>query len=168
MTPVQASAIPALLSHRDVIVEAVTGSGKTLAYLLPLLHALHRSPPSKGKLAGLVICPTRELAAQVHSVLQGLLEARDVAAVKEDSDKEESDEEDEEMEDAEKPPRPKHGGALLVVGGAKARPEEDYRAFKDESASIVVGTPGRVEELLKRKGVDARELEMLILDEADR
>ena len=40
MTPVQASAIPLFLSHKDVVAEAVTGSGKTLAFVIPILEIL--------------------------------------------------------------------------------------------------------------------------------
>ena len=39
-TPVQAAAIPLLLGHKDVVVEAVTGSGKTLSFLLPVIQIL--------------------------------------------------------------------------------------------------------------------------------
>lgn len=42
MTPVQAIAIPLLLNHRDVAVEACTGSGKTLAFLIPVVEILLR------------------------------------------------------------------------------------------------------------------------------
>jgi len=173
MTPVQAASIPALLSHRDVVVEAVTGSGKTLAYLVPLLQLLAATPPRRGRLAALVVCPTRELAQQVHAVLQRLLDARPqstaLAAAAHAHEEEEKPLYPDTVPDEEKEAQPvlARSGALLVVGG-KHRPEEDYRAFRDEGATIVVGTPGRVEELLKRKGVDARELQMLVLDEADR
>lgn len=169
MTPVQAASIPALLSHRDVVVEAVTGSGKTLAYLVPLLQLLASTPPRRGRLAALVVCPTRELAQQVHAVLQRLLDARPERAAAAPQEEEEKPLYPDTLPEEEKEKQPvlARNGALLVVGG-KQRPEEDYRAFRDEGATIVVGTPGRVEELLKHKGVDARELQMLVLDEADR
>ena len=40
MTPVQAACIPLLLSHKDVVAQAVTGSGKTLAFVVPLLERM--------------------------------------------------------------------------------------------------------------------------------
>jgi ATP-dependent RNA helicase RhlE len=66
-TAVQKKAIPMVLKGRDVIVAAQTGTGKTAGFTLPLLHNL-----SMGKRVGkspraLILAPTRELAAQVHS-----------------------------------------------------------------------------------------------------
>jgi ATP-independent RNA helicase DbpA len=62
MTPIQAAAIPALLSGRDVIGESRTGSGKTLAFAVPMLQKLD---VNLREIQGLVLCPTRELCAQV-------------------------------------------------------------------------------------------------------
>lgn len=62
LTPIQAEAIPRLLAGEDVIGQARTGSGKTAAFSLPLLQ---RIDVAKKKIQGLVLCPTRELAAQV-------------------------------------------------------------------------------------------------------
>jgi ATP-dependent RNA helicase DeaD len=61
-TPIQAEAIPALLSGRDVVGQAATGTGKTAAFALPLLQRL--TPGGKAPQA-LVLVPTRELAVQV-------------------------------------------------------------------------------------------------------
>jgi ATP-dependent RNA helicase DeaD len=75
-TPIQALVIPLVMQGRDVMVEAKTGSGKTLAYGLPLLQA----EPSQAQFPeGLVVTPTRELAAQVQAELTrtaGALERR--------------------------------------------------------------------------------------------
>lgn len=69
-TDVQSHAIPPLLSHKDVVVEAVTGSGKTLAYLLPLLQMLYFRGMVHGEgIKAIIIAPTRELASQIDSVL---------------------------------------------------------------------------------------------------
>ncbi|MCB9896847.1 MAG: ATP-dependent RNA helicase DbpA [Planctomycetes bacterium] len=61
-TPVQIESIPALLAGRDVIGQSKTGSGKTAAFVLPILQgvALDARAPQ-----ALVLCPTRELCAQV-------------------------------------------------------------------------------------------------------
>uniref|UniRef100_A0A914USU1 RNA helicase n=1 Tax=Plectus sambesii TaxID=2011161 RepID=A0A914USU1_9BILA len=67
-TSIQAQAIPALLSGRDVIGIAKTGSGKTAAYLWPaLVHIMHQPElqPGDGPIA-LIVVPTRELAIQVY------------------------------------------------------------------------------------------------------
>ncbi len=65
-TPIQASAIPAMLAGRDVMACAQTGTGKTAAFLLPTLQRLEerRARPGRGPRA-LVLTPTRELATQV-------------------------------------------------------------------------------------------------------
>ena len=62
-TPVQAEAIPAAITGRDVIACAQTGSGKTAAFLLPILHQLLGKPRRTTRV--LVLTPTRELAAQI-------------------------------------------------------------------------------------------------------
>jgi ATP-dependent RNA helicase RhlE len=69
-TPIQADAIPAALTGRDVLACASTGSGKTAAFLLPILHAL--IPRPRGTTRALVLTPTRELAAQIVSDLDDL------------------------------------------------------------------------------------------------
>jgi ATP-dependent RNA helicase DeaD len=62
-TPIQARAIPAVLSGRDVLGQAATGTGKTAAFALPALNAL---PADRGDAPRvLVLVPTRELAVQV-------------------------------------------------------------------------------------------------------
>jgi ATP-dependent RNA helicase DDX46/PRP5 len=68
-TPIQAQAIPAVMSGRDVIGIAKTGSGKTLAFVLPMLrHILDQPPLESGDgPIGLIMTPTRELALQIHS-----------------------------------------------------------------------------------------------------
>ncbi|WP_083517859.1 DEAD/DEAH box helicase [Desulfomicrobium orale] len=62
LMPVQAQAIPPMLSGEDVMVQSQTGSGKTGAFLLPMLH---RIDPALGAPQALVLAPTRELAVQV-------------------------------------------------------------------------------------------------------
>src|SRR6185295_13172321 len=67
-TPVQAQAIPAGLSGKDVIASAQTGTGKTAAFGIPLLVFLESH---KDQMA-LILTPTRELAMQVLEVLRKL------------------------------------------------------------------------------------------------
>lgn len=67
-TSIQAQAIPAIMSGRDVIGVAKTGSGKTVAFLLPLFRHIKDQRPleqMEGPLA-VVMTPTRELAVQIH------------------------------------------------------------------------------------------------------
>ncbi|VVS91157.1 DEAD/DEAH box helicase [Desulfoluna spongiiphila] len=64
--PIQAEAIPAILSGRDVMAAAQTGTGKTASYTLPLLQRLATGPGVRANhIRGLVLTPTRELAVQV-------------------------------------------------------------------------------------------------------
>ncbi|NML18147.1 DEAD/DEAH box helicase [Azohydromonas caseinilytica] len=72
-TPIQASAIPAVLQGRDLQAQAHTGSGKTAAFALPLLQQLvQRGQPGARPLHALVLVPTRELAVQVGAALREL------------------------------------------------------------------------------------------------
>lgn len=65
-TPIQTSAIPAILGGRDVWASAQTGSGKTAAFALPVIQLLARGARPHGRFArALILVPTRELAAQV-------------------------------------------------------------------------------------------------------
>jgi ATP-dependent RNA helicase DDX46/PRP5 len=67
-TSIQAQAIPAIMSGRDVIGVAKTGSGKTVAFLLPMFRHIKDQRPleqMEGPVA-LVMTPTRELAVQIH------------------------------------------------------------------------------------------------------
>jgi len=68
-TPIQALALPAMLEGRDVLGQAATGTGKTAAFGLALLA---RITPRGDRPGALVLCPTRELAAQVAHELRRL------------------------------------------------------------------------------------------------
>jgi ATP-dependent RNA helicase RhlE len=69
-TPIQAQAIPPIMSRHDVIACAETGSGKTAAFLLPIVHRLIDRP--RGTTRALILAPTRELAAQIRGDLADL------------------------------------------------------------------------------------------------
>ena len=64
-TPIQAEAIPHVLSGGDVTGVAQTGTGKTAAFVLPMIHHLARGRARARMPRCLILCPTRELAAQV-------------------------------------------------------------------------------------------------------
>ncbi|KAF9335555.1 ATP-dependent rRNA helicase spb4 [Podila minutissima] len=141
MTPVQAGAIPLFMKNKDVVVEAVTGSGKTLSFLIPILEKIHRRSRklAPAEIGAIVISPTRELATQITKVLS-------------------------EFEPFF--PNIKH---QLMIGGETSL-EEDIETFSQTFPDILIGTPGRLEDILsqKRSGVNVKELEVLVLDEADR
>src|SRR5581483_10688918 len=71
--PVQRLVIEDVLAGRDVLVKAPTGSGKTLAFAIPLVERLD---PDGATPAGLVLAPTRELAAQIVTELEDLARAK--------------------------------------------------------------------------------------------
>jgi len=174
MTPVQASTIPLFMKHKDVVVEAVTGSGKTLAFVIPILERLIRRNTRlrKNEVGALVISPTRyalswfcgilltsclpsELATQIHAVFSVFLSAQPETSWNSATAS---------MRDPLPPP-------LLLVSSAESPPSQDITRFLSTNADIIIGTPGRIEEFLLGKGkevVDTRELEVLVLDEADR
>ncbi|KAF8974539.1 DEAD-domain-containing protein [Flammula alnicola] len=146
MTPVQASTIPLFMKHKDVVVEAVTGSGKTLAFVIPILERLIRRETKlkQNEIGALIISPTRELATQIHSIFALFLASQPDDAF----------------------PLP-----LLLVSSEESSPTQDIQRFLSSGADIVIGTPGRIDEFLLGKGrslVNVKELEVLVLDEADR
>ncbi|ODQ55985.1 P-loop containing nucleoside triphosphate hydrolase protein [Saitoella complicata NRRL Y-17804] len=82
-TSIQAQAIPAIMSGRDVIGVAKTGSGKTVAFLLPMFRHIKDQRPheaSEGPI-GIVMTPTRELAVQIHRECKPFLKALGLRAV---------------------------------------------------------------------------------------
>ncbi|KAF9893141.1 ATP-dependent rRNA helicase spb4 [Aspergillus nanangensis] len=167
MTPVQASAIPLFMAHKDVVVEAVTGSGKTLSFLVPIVEKLLRldEPIKKHHVGAIIISPTRELASQIHQVLTSLLafhppSAAAAAALKPSAD------------DA---PREKFSSSTLKIVpqlllGGSTTPAEDLSQFLKQSPNVLIATPGRLLELLSSPHVHCPQstFEMLVLDEADR
>jgi ATP-dependent RNA helicase RhlE len=71
--PIQEQGLPAALEGRDVLGLAQTGTGKTAAFVLPILDRLIRTKPKgQGGPRALVVAPTRELAAQVHTEFESL------------------------------------------------------------------------------------------------
>lgn len=70
-TLVQSEAIPVLLAGRDLICVAPTGSGKTASFVIPMLERLQGKHVSGGA-RGLIVVPSRELAEQVHLVVEKL------------------------------------------------------------------------------------------------
>ncbi|XP_014557652.1 hypothetical protein COCVIDRAFT_36939 [Bipolaris victoriae FI3] len=171
-TPVQHAAIPMFMKNSDVVVEAVTGSGKTLAFLIPIVERLLRldAPIKKHHVGAIIISPTRELATQIYTVLASLLRFHAPSAALLDSEDEDTD-----MEDADAPPKPTFPpGTLRVVPqlllGGSVTPAQDLSRFLKSSTNILIGTPGRLLELLSSPHVHCSQssFDALVLDEADR
>ncbi|XP_078446791.1 DEAD-box ATP-dependent RNA helicase 45-like [Wolffia australiana] len=81
--PIQAQALPVIMSGRDCIGIAKTGSGKTLAFVLPMLRHIKDQPPvvSGDGPVGLIMAPTRELVQQIHSDIKKFAKAVGLVAV---------------------------------------------------------------------------------------
>ena len=151
-TPVQAATIGLLAGNKDVAVEACTGSGKTLAFVLPLVEILARAetPFRKHSVGAIVVSPTRELAKQIYDVLVPFLSAMNQTP-----------------EMLAKAKAAKAARAMLLVGGTDAA--ADAKTFAEKGAVALVGTPGRLDDVMVRsKVMDLKRVDLLILDEADR
>ncbi|KAL7271264.1 pre-mRNA processing RNA-helicase [Rhizina undulata] len=82
-TSIQAQAIPAIMSGRNVIGVAKTGSGKTIAFLLPMFRHIKDQrilDPQEGPIS-LIMTPTRELAVQIYKECKPFLKALNLRAV---------------------------------------------------------------------------------------
>ncbi len=80
-SPIQSKAIGPILQGRDVLGSAQTGTGKTAAFTLPMLQILNKARQGgKRKVRGLVLTPTRELAAQVYDNVRAYSEFIDITA----------------------------------------------------------------------------------------
>ena len=134
-SPIQAQAIPAVLSGKDVMAAAQTGTGKTAGFTLPILEILSRGKPVKFNSArALILTPTRELAAQVEASVMTYGKYMNLRSA-------------------------------VVFGGVKINPQmQKLRRGVD----ILVATPGRLLDLYGQNAVRFDDLEVLVLDEADR
>ena len=81
-TPIQAQAIPAVLTGKDLLAGAQTGTGKTAAFSLPMLHRLTQGGTAApaGGIRALILTPTRELAAQIEENIRGYSKYLDVTS----------------------------------------------------------------------------------------
>ncbi|PSR89088.1 DEAD-box ATP-dependent RNA helicase [Actinidia chinensis var. chinensis] len=81
--PIQAQALPIIMSGRDCIGIAKTGSGKTLAFVLPMLRHIKDQPPlmpGDGPI-GLIMAPTRELVQQIHADIKKFAKVTGITCV---------------------------------------------------------------------------------------
>jgi ATP-dependent RNA helicase DeaD len=145
-TPVQRETIPLMLSGRDLLAQAATGTGKTAAFTLPMLQTLLGPGPADR--------PKPEGAARKRGSAPTcgmvLVPTRELA-----------------MQVAEAVHRYARGTGITVVplyGGASM--QQQIRAL-DRGADVVVATPGRALDHLRRQTLVLESLRVLVLDEAD-
>src|SRR5258708_4620785 len=138
-TPIQAQAIPVVLAGRDLLGAAQTGTGKTAGFVLPMLQLLNgRSNGSHS--------PARH---PVRALI--VTPTRELAAQVEES-----------VRTYGKYHKLK---SITVYGGVGMQPQVD--ALR-RGVDILVATPGRLLDHVQQKTVDLRQVEILVLDEADR
>ncbi len=129
-TPIQELAIPPAIAGRDLIGQAQTGTGKTAAFGIPMIEKIE---PGRGKIEGLVVTPTRELAVQVAEELNTIGQVKGIRA-------------------------------LPIYGGQDIN--RQIRALKNRP-QIIVGTPGRLMDHMRRKTLRLVQVSTVVLDEAD-
>ena len=138
-TPVQAQAIPLVLGGRDVLAAAQTGTGKTAAFVLPILDRLRQH-------ANTSFSPARH---PVRALI--VVPTRELAM-----------QVDESVETYGRTVALRHG---VVYGGVPIEPQtKELRA----GVEILVATPGRLLDHVGQKTANLGQVEILVLDEADR
>jgi ATP-dependent RNA helicase RhlE len=138
-TAIQAQAIPAVLDGHDLLGGAQTGTGKTAAFVLPMLHKLSQSETPRNKFGGVGI---RALV---------LTPTRELAAQVEES--------------VQTYGKYLELSSTVIFGGVGMNPQIS-RVKK--GVDILVATPGRLLDLLQQGVLDLGQVQILVLDEADR
>jgi ATP-dependent RNA helicase RhlE len=134
--PIQAAAIPAILSGNDVLGIAQTGSGKTASFVLPILQQFQDKKAAKNRfIKALILVPTRELAVQVGEVFKTF---------------------------SQNLPRPVK--CLAVFGGVSINPQ----MIQMQGVEVLIATPGRLLDLSENNAMNLSEIDILVLDEADK
>ena len=138
-TAIQTQAIPLILAGQDLLGGAQTGTGKTAAFVLPLLHKLDAGQAAKNKFGG----------TGIRALI--LTPTRELAAQVEESVKTYG----------------KHVKltSAVVFGGVGMNPQIS-RVKK--GVDILVATPGRLLDLMQQGVLDLGQVQILVLDEADR
>jgi superfamily II DNA/RNA helicase len=148
-SPIQTATIPIGLQAKNIIAQSKSGTGKTISFLSIIFGRLLRVPaesaesaesekPDKNFLRAMIALPTRELTNQVF---QQALKINNFL------------------------PADKKIAIRSVMGGLPIN--EDLQFFKRKSAELVIGTSGRINELLKRNAFHLDQLDMFVMDEAD-
>ncbi len=138
-TPIQAQAIPVVMSGRDVMGAAQTGTGKTAGFALPIIHALlpmasSSTSPARHPVRALIIAPTRELADQIYENVKAYARHTPLRCT-------------------------------VVFGGMDMKPQT---AALRQGVEILIATPGRLLDHVEQKSVNLSQVQLLVLDEADR
>ncbi|EFO63941.1 ATP-dependent RNA helicase [Giardia lamblia P15] len=147
MTPVQECAIPLLCQHKDIAAQAETGSGKTFAYLVPIVVSLIEKIPH---LLDVANGSPNESGPQLGYIHALIVAPTQVLA--------------QQIYDVLIQVVARHY-VLLLIGGTDAPTDQASGTLLDRP--LVVATPGRLRYYLADGLVSLKDLEILILDEAD-
>ena len=169
-TPVQAAAIPAVLAGKDVVASAQTGTGKTAAFMLPTLQRIavekpggaekpdakernaaaeHNAAAGRGAKRGDARRGSIKRSAYPRALI--ITPTRELAA---------------QIDDVAKSVCASTGQqAVIVTGGARYK--HQITALQ-KGCDVLVATPGRLIDLLDKKHTSLENIQVLVLDEADR
>ena len=145
-TPIQAQAIPAVLAGGDLLAGAQTGTGKTAGFTLPILQRLSTTRPAAQAAATPGARPGK---SPVRALV--LVPTRELAAQVEES-----------VRDYGKYVKIE---SMVMFGGVGVQPQIDRLKRR---VDILVATPGRLLDHVGQRTVDLSQVEILVLDEADR
>lgn len=164
-TPVQAAAIPAVLAGKDVVASAQTGTGKTAAFMLPTLQRIAVEKPGGAEKRGAKEpnASAKPNAAAGRGAKRGdakrnaypraliITPTRELAA---------------QIDNVAKSVCASTGQqAVIVTGGARYK--HQITALQ-KGCDVLVATPGRLIDLLDKKHTSLENIQVLVLDEADR
>jgi len=138
-TPIQSEVLPCSLADYDVTGQAQTGTGKTAAFLITILTKIWEEPDTEPRASG---TPRALILAPTRELaLQIESDAKDLAKYL-------------------------GTGVQCVVGGMDFQKQLDR--IQNETLHLLVATPGRLLDFINRRKINLREVEVLIIDEADR
>ena len=163
-TPVQAAAIPAVLAGKDVVASAQTGTGKTAAFMLPTLqriavekHGGAEKPNAKEPNAGAKPNAAAGRGAKHNTKRNAYPRALIITPTRELAAQ---------IDAVAKSVCASTGQqAVIVTGGARYKHQI---AALQKGCDVLVATPGRLIDLLDKKHTSLANIQVLVLDEADR
>jgi len=137
-TDIQSQTLHEISEGHDLVAISPTGSGKTLCFLLPMFQDILVHDKSFGPRA-LILTPTRELCRQISSEIFKLNDNKETRSVQ-----------------------------TAVLFGGSDREEKLMAELTERKYEVVVATPGRLIDFIQSSAIDLRDVNFLVLDEADR
>lgn len=129
-TKIQKEIIPLILKGKSAIGQSHTGTGKTHSFLIPIVERIRQD---KKEVQAVITAPTRELAQQIYTELNKLVEGSDIQT-------------------------------KVFIGGTDKQRQIDKLKTQPQ---IIVGTPGRIRDLVNEQALLVHTAQMLVIDETD-